>query len=141
MINYKLIYSDFKEDTGVSVVIIQTPNGTFKGKARACPEDKKYLSSYAGCKIAEMRAEIKCLKLQKKILKSQIDVLNQLLCSTSFKSTEHTSILFKMQKVKTEYDNIITQIKELEKSITDAITSRDHIITKLYKRSETNKNK
>ena len=88
-----------------------------------------------------MRAEIKCLKLQKKILKSKIDVLNQLLCSISFKSTERTSIHFKMQKVKTEYDNIITQIKELEKSITDAITSRDHIITKLYKRSETNKNK
>ena len=141
MINYKMIYSDFNEDTGVSIVVIQTPNGTFKGKARACPEDKKYLSSYAGCKIAEMRAEIKCLKMQKKILKSKIDVLNQLLCSISFKSRERTSILFKTQKIKTDYDSIVNQIKELEKSIKDAISSRDAIINKLYKRTETNKNK
>ena len=141
MTNYKMIYSDFNEDTGVSIVVIQTPNGTFKGKARACPEDKKYLSSYAGCKIAEMRAEIKCLKMQKKILKSKIDVLNQLLCSISFKSRERTSILFKTQKIKTDYDSIVNQIKELEKSIKDAISSRDAIINKLYKRTETNKNK
>ena len=141
MTNYKMIYSDFNEDTGVSIVVIQTPNGTFKGKARACPEDKKYLSSYAGCKIAEMRAEIKCLKMQKKILKSKIDVLNQLLCSISFKSRERTSILFKTQKIKTDYDSIVNQIKELEKSIKDAISSRDAIINKLYKRTEINKNK
>lgn len=88
-----------------------------------------------------MRAEIKCLKMQKKILKSKIDVLNQLLCSISFKSTERTSILFKTQKIKTDYDNTIHQIKELEKSIKDAISSRDAIINKLYKRTEVNKNK
>lgn len=61
----KLLYSNFNKDTGISTVIIRNKYGTFKGKSKLHESDKDYASNYAGCRFAEMKAEIKCLKKQK----------------------------------------------------------------------------
>lgn len=61
----KLLYSNFNKDTGISTVIIRNKYGTFKGRSKLHDSDKGYASNYAGCRFAEMKANIKCLKKQK----------------------------------------------------------------------------
>lgn len=61
----KILYSNFNKDTGISTTIIRNKYGTFKGRSKLHDSDKEYASNYAGCRFAEMKANIKCLKKQK----------------------------------------------------------------------------
>lgn len=60
----KLVYSNYDPESGISIARIQTPHGTFKGKARVHPKEADIASSYAGCKYAEIRAYIKYKDMQ-----------------------------------------------------------------------------
>ena len=42
----KLIYSNYDPETGISIARIQTPHGTFKGKARVHPNDINVFQSH-----------------------------------------------------------------------------------------------
>lgn len=78
MNNIKLVYSNYDEETGISTVRIQTPEGTFKGKARLHPKDKNVASRYVGCKYAEMRAWIKYYKFMARLKQSAIEEVAKL---------------------------------------------------------------
>lgn len=78
MNNIKLVYSNYDEETGISTVRIQTPEGTFKGKSRLHPKDKNVASRYVGCKYAEMRAWIKYYKFMARLKQSAIEEVTKL---------------------------------------------------------------
>ena len=78
MNNIKLVYSNYDEETGISTVRIQTPEGTFKGKSRLHPKDKNVGSRYVGCKYAEMRAWIKYYKFMARLKQSAIEEVAKL---------------------------------------------------------------
>lgn len=75
-IKTKILYSNFNRETGISTVIIKNKYGKFKGWSRLHIEDEQYASNYAGCRFAEFKAEIKCLKKQRADLKLRLKELN-----------------------------------------------------------------
>lgn len=62
----QLIDSIFNEGTGKSTSVIKYKKKKYYGYAWLHPEDKEKASKYAGCRYAEMRAEIKALKAEHK---------------------------------------------------------------------------
>ena len=80
------IKSDYNETTGVSKVTILTDIGAFDGYASLHPEDKDIESNFAGCRYAEMRANIKYMKMKKKIFEAQIKILKSVYNQTKNKS-------------------------------------------------------
>lgn len=75
----KLIFSDFNKETGRSQATIASPIGSFTGYAKCHPEDEK--SSFFGCQLAELRAELKAMKANKRLKVAQLDCLNSLYSS------------------------------------------------------------
>ena len=71
----KRIFSEYNEDTGVSLVVLATDCGTFTGKATLHEDDAKYASNYAGCEYAEMRALQKYMKQKAAIARNQLEIL------------------------------------------------------------------
>lgn len=72
----KIIYSDFNLENGSSVVIIENKKfGCFEGRAQLHPEDRDHLSTFAGCRYAEARANIACVQHQKKLKADEIKTL------------------------------------------------------------------
>lgn len=67
-----LIEAKYNQETGVSIVTINTDLGKFTGSAKLHEEDKDIESSFAGYHYAEMRAIIKYFKKHIEILKYQI---------------------------------------------------------------------
>lgn len=59
-----LISSYFNEETGKSIVEVKHKKKIYKGTAKLHPEDVDKASKYAGCRFAEIRAEIKALKTE-----------------------------------------------------------------------------
>ena len=70
----KIIYSDFNQDTGESIVIIRNKLGDFHGVADLHPEEE-HVSSFVGCRYAEARAHIACAQYQRDVLDTQIKAL------------------------------------------------------------------
>ena len=68
----KFIKSTYDPDTGYSTVIIQHLGKKFVGTARTHPEETNK-STYFGCQLAEIRAEIKALKYERTIAKQKSD--------------------------------------------------------------------
>ena len=72
--SYTLVYSNYDEDTGVSIVKINTDVGVFTGSAK-CHPDEKIKSKYYGCQLAEGRALLAYQRELVKIGKAQRDAL------------------------------------------------------------------
>lgn len=66
---FPIVYSEFIEDTGLSIISIQTPEGIFTGTARVHPDDKEKgaYTSFTGQTIAHMRAFIEYFKYRKRL--------------------------------------------------------------------------
>lgn len=69
----KFVDSYYDKENGVSVVVVEHLGLDFIGKAKLNPEDKEIESSFAGCRIAEMRATINALKFERKLAKRKAD--------------------------------------------------------------------
>ncbi len=72
---YTIKKSKFNTKTGKSYVTIQTDLGEFTGFSKLHEEDKDIQSRFFGCEVAEMRAIVKYLKAQKRILVSNHNLL------------------------------------------------------------------
>lgn len=77
MSKIKMIYSNFNEKTGVSVVKITTPLGEFEGTSKLHDEDREISSRYAGCQYAEMKAIMNYMKKRIQILKIELNSLEK----------------------------------------------------------------
>ena len=66
---FPIVYSEFIEETGLSIISIQTPEGIFTGTARVHPDDKEKgaYTSLTGQAIAHMRAFIEYFKYRKRL--------------------------------------------------------------------------
>ena len=132
----KLTYVNFDPETGISIARIQTPIGSFKGKARLHPQDKDFGSGYAGCKYAEMRAVIKYYKEMAKIkgyvIKEVVKLHNQLIQNNkSYKSAKYTNaMLSELQVEKEEYVNAVAALKT---AIKTDIEQRKKILDRINK--------
>lgn len=70
----KLAYANFNAETGISDVVIKNKNGSFMGIATCHPEEEA-ISEYTGCRYAEIRANIKAVQYEKRMVNAAIKEL------------------------------------------------------------------
>ena len=135
----KLIYSDYDKPSGISTVVVSNKYGVFEGRAVLHPEDKKYESSFFGCRIAEARCTIATLKEQRQQLKVQIKTL------TDFEKNlkgqrQYNPHSFECRKLRKqiyiltlEKGNIEKRIEEIAENIKTVDKNRQKSINQLIK--------
>lgn len=136
----KLVYSDYNEETGVSIARIQTPYGVFKGKARLNPQDADTASHYEGCKYAEMRAYIKYFKFMIKIKRTAYDELQKLYNQLKYSTpavAQNDIVLNLINDYMTDLNNTIQSYKKAitkyTNNITKSINERETILNRIKK--------
>lgn len=82
----RICYSEFNSITGISTVTIKTKLGKFTGKTKLHSDDKDYVSNYAGCQYAEMRAIEQYMKARVKIIKERLKGIE--ICEAAMKNTK-----------------------------------------------------
>lgn len=135
----KLLYSDYDKPSGISTVVVSNKYGIFEGRATLHPEDKKYESSFFGCRIAEARCTIAILKEQRQQLKAQIKTL------TDFEKNlkgqkQYNPHSFECRKLRKqiyilvkEKEKIENRIEEITENIKIADKNRQRSIDQLIK--------
>jgi hypothetical protein len=138
---YTLTYSNFDEETKVSTTTISTVLGHFTATAKFNPEDK-YISSYLGCWVAEVKAYKKALKMQRKNLILQQKTLESFQKKLSQKEKDSYAV----QLVEKEILNIFVDIINIEKDIKDLdeiverrLTARENSLDMLEKKKQGHK--
>jgi len=79
---FKVIKSEYNEDTKISTAEIRSRYGTFSATAKLHEDDTPYESKFQGCKYAIIKAQKKMLKEKKKLIKERLRALNGLYSST-----------------------------------------------------------
>lgn len=131
------VYSSY--ENGVSTVIIKNAYGTFTGYSHLLEEDVPYESSLAGCRFAEMKANIKIFKYQIKELKKKIKVLKDfekmLNCCNGYneKSLEARKLRKQIYLYNEELKSLIERKHSLEEKLLLNIKTRDEIVQKRSK--------
>lgn len=134
----KLIYSNYDQETGKSVVTIRNKFGTFTGEAFLHP-DERYASSFQGCKYAEIRAMIKCVNYELALLREQIHALAVLerdlkqMNSYNYDSLEMRSIRKRFYEKLEEEKSLKSYKKSLQNTLSKSMTDRDKYIKKVMK--------
>lgn len=133
----KLIYSNYDPDTGISIARIQTPHGTFKGKARVHPNEINIASHYAGCKYAEIRAYIKYYKFLAKLTQSTIEevtkIYNKLDQCKDIPNKATYILRDHLDALKKEKETYLNTAKEYGEEINALIEERSKILKKINK--------
>ena len=128
--DFKMLFSHWNEDTGISEAMISCKYGTFIGHAYLNPEDKKYASRFLGCAIAEYRAYIEALKVKIAILDTKLSILLELesrfedLKETEYNSPEWKALRTLIKVKNNEKNTIIKKINTIEQNISKAIENR-----------------
>ena len=87
-----LISSYFNEETGKSIVVIKHKKKIYEGTAKLHPEDVDKASKYAGCRFAEIRAEIQALKIEYRKEKAACEEIRKFVrACTQYKNFDETS--------------------------------------------------
>ena len=131
---FKLVYSDFQEDSGESYVIIEYKGKAYTGRASYNRDDSKEYptSSFLGCRIAEKRACIKALTEELKRKKADFKCYQNsycLLTESPFEDNLDTIVAPLRKKI----DNVYADIKYREKVIKNIEESIDVDINNFIK--------
>lgn len=133
-----LLNSEFNEATGYSKVTIDTDLGRFTGTSITREEDKKYASSFCGCKYAEIKALRKYLKAYVKKLKTELKTLTNIrdaFDSSDKCSKESREWKILMKAIFQKQDEIGAEenhIKSLTNHLLNSISERDKILNRFY---------
>lgn len=66
-----ILYAEYDEGTGVSIVTKQTKYGTFTRSVRVHPDDEDIANQYDGCYFAEMKCDIAAYQARAKFMKER----------------------------------------------------------------------
>lgn len=136
------IKSSYNEKDGISKVIVQHLGKKFIGFARCHPEEENP-SSFAGCAIAELRAEIKALKYERKILKQEADAVKIFVNNCKnyklYNSSDKTSIVMhhQLNTMIDRVNDITDEINKRTKAIELTLNKRENIINAINKKYRT----
>lgn len=127
----KLISANFNPGTGESIVKIGNKYGTFTGKARLHPDDKNHSSNYAGCRLAEYRAQIKFLQTLLPRKKAMLKAVENLKKDIEINCYLYRDIEKRINLAIRDYSNdiaaITDEIHEIKELINKDIKTRDTI--------------
>lgn len=136
----KFISSSYNSDTGYSEVIVQHLGEKFIGIAKCHPEEEAP-SEYAGCALAEIRAEIKALKYERKLEKQKTDEIIRFIhackCYKKYNMEDDTSkVMFcQLNKRIDKVNNLAEAIERRYKEL-DMIPRRRELTLKALERSK-----
>lgn len=137
----KLIYANFDAETGISDAVIRNKNGTFMGIATCHPEEEA-VSDYAGCRYAEIRANIKAVQYEKRMVNAAIKELEDFekilksLKDYNPNSVEARRLRRRIHEKKEERIFLQTAIIAMKNTLKKAMCERDALIEKRKKQSE-----
>lgn len=138
MLKAKMIDSGFNRETGISYATIKTPNGIYTGYSYLQEEDKEYASEFAGCKYAEIKANIKMVKDKIRILKSQLSAFEKFYNNISEgrnfnkRSYEARKMRRKMFELKDEIKNLQALKESMHNVLMEDINKRPTELKKFY---------
>ena len=131
----KLIYANFNAETGISDVVIRNKNGTFMGIATCHPEEEA-VSDYAGCRYAEIRANIKAIQYEKRMVNAAIKELEDFekilksLKDYNPNSVEARRLRRRIHEKKEERIFLQTAIIAMKNTLKRVMNERDELIKK-----------
>lgn len=120
----KLTSQNFDKNTGISVVQVQHKGYKARGIAKVHPNDIEYMSRYAGCRIAELRAFIKIYKQEIREIKIQLETIN------AFKKDLLYSNIDIPSKIKRKINLCIRNYSQKIESLQEEIISINNLIKK-----------
>lgn len=132
----KLIKSFYNKKTGISVAIINTDYGIFKGYSKLHEEDRDIVSNFAGCQYAHTRAIVKYMKKRVEVLSSQIKGLKdyqkvlQGKVSYNHNSMESRTLRKRIFILEAQKKNWQSKIKSLSEKNLKAMMERRETIKK-----------
>lgn len=133
----KFIDSYYYPENGHSRVIVQHLGEKFTGRAWIHPDEKDKASTYAGCQIAEIRAEIKALKYERRIKKEETDAMIKFVhaceCYKYFNKEESSArvVYRQLNRRISEVNKLTDEINKRYKQIDKIIRDRSIIIKAL----------
>lgn len=133
----KLIYSNFDEQTGISIAKINTDLGIFEGKSKLHEEDRNIVSNFAGCQYAETRAILKYIKRRIQILNYQLKGLEnyqkQLMNRKSYEHEDSASRALRKQMYLVKKDRYDWQSRydSLSAKLYNSMMNRNKIVEKM----------
>lgn len=139
----KFIRSNYEED-GHAYVVLEHLKTRFYGNANVHPDDINNASEFAGCILAEMRAQVKALKYERKIAKEEAETCRKFIraceCYKNWdKESQSAKILYKQLNYKIKRVNKLTdEINDLLFKINKYIVERD-ITLKAFERNKQNR--
>ena len=134
--NFKVIKSEYNEDTKISTAVIRSRYGTFSATVKLHEWDAPYESKFQGCKYAIIKAQKKMLKEKKRLLRERLKALKGLYKSTHdnlpssvFKSPEASKVVKQIEIniafYKREIERCDYLISQADKNI-DRMIEIDH---------------
>lgn len=134
-----MIYIDgfFNKETGITTVIIQHMGEKFVGIAKLHPDDKNRSSVLVGGRYAEMRATIKALKYEKRILKQEYNIIKNFYTNCTqckgYQIDSNMDKIFRKQLYKRQkrINEIIEDIALIQLALEKDILDRDKILAKI----------
>lgn len=125
-------YHLWSDDDGISYATVKHLNKLFTGLAHLHPKDKDRESQFAGCDIAEQRAQIKALKYELKLKKEKCDECrNFVKACECYKNWDKES-----PSAKVVYRQLNRRIKEVNDLI-DTINRKMDNLDRFIKRRDT----
>ena len=141
----KFIDSYYNQKNGYSCVYVQHLKRYFFGTAFLHPDDKENASEYAGCALAELRAQIKALKYERKLAKKKadqaIDFVKACECYKNFdKNSDTAKVIYRQLNRRIKKVNDLTdQINDLLEEVNAFAKRREIIINAMKRRKELSK--
>lgn len=130
------IDSDFNKKTGITTVTIQHMGEKFIGTAKLHPDDKDRNSVLVGGRYAEMRATIKALKYERRILKQEYNIIKNFYTSCTqckdYQFDSNMDKIFRKQLYKRQkrINEITEDIAFIQITLAKDILQRDKLLTK-----------
>ena len=133
----KLINSSFNKETGQSFVTLADKYGLYTGKAKAHPDQRNRVSELAGCCIAEGRAQIKCLKDERRRTKIALKAIQDLEkdimsnCPAALDPLISKRIYLATKRYTKQIEQIDSFIAEIEKDLDNYMKTRQKLLDNL----------
>lgn len=136
--------SYFTEQTGTSSCTVQHKGKIYTSFAKLHPDDAEKVSRFAGCEIAEIRAEIKALKAELKQEREKCEEVRKFVmaCTQYAKWNKEDSsakaVYRQLNRRIKKVNQLINMINEKELKIMRLIGQRDAVIKALDKNKAKN---
>ncbi len=96
-----ILYAEYDEGTGVSIVTKATKYGTFTRSVRVHPDDEDIMNRYDGCLFAEMKCDIAAYQEKAKFMRERAKGITHAFKVLSFADAQAAD--FKIDEMKEEW--------------------------------------